>query len=85
MTQARLELEALWTAAFGGPPPVAASPALLSRIIVECLPLAPPYGSLGAPPSAPLPGEDLVQQELVVGHRLGDGEAVARELDLRDA
>ncbi len=83
MTQARLELEALWTAAFGGPPPVEASAALLSEILVRCLPLAPPYGSLGVPSA--LPGEDLVQHELVVGHRLGDGEALARELDLRDA
>jgi hypothetical protein len=85
MTQARLELEALWTAAFGGPPPVEASAALLSEILVRCLPLAPPYGSLGAPPSAPLSGENLVEDKLVVGHGLGDGETLTRELDLRDA
>jgi hypothetical protein len=45
---AEKELSALWRHVFGQPPPVVGAPNLLSRILVQNLPPAPPY-RLGAP------------------------------------
>lgn len=37
------ELEAMWAALFGGPPPVSGPSSLLIRVMVAHLPAAPPY------------------------------------------
>ncbi len=41
--EAAAELAELWREVFGQPPPVTGAPSLLSRILVENLPPAPPY------------------------------------------
>jgi hypothetical protein len=44
------ELVALWTALFGGPPPVKGSPSLLAELMVRHMPGAPSYGPDSRPP-----------------------------------
>jgi hypothetical protein len=57
MSLADDELEALWRAVFGEPPPISADPGLLAELIVRFLPRAPAYDkfapSLGRPNPAP--------------------------------
>lgn len=45
------ELADLWRQVFGQPPPVVGAPSLLSKVLVQNLPPAPPY----TPTSAPAP------------------------------
>ncbi len=44
------ELVALWTALFGGPPPVKSSPSTLAELLVRHIPAAPSYGPDSRPP-----------------------------------
>ena len=46
------EWASLWQAVFGEPPPIAAEISLTARILVECLPLAEPYGPAPKPPGS---------------------------------
>jgi len=43
MSQAEVEIEALWTAVFGQPPAIHAPAEMLIGILVRCLAPAPPY------------------------------------------
>ena len=45
MPQSNQQIDLLWTTVFGQPPPIVAAPALLLAVLVEYLPLAPPYGA----------------------------------------
>jgi hypothetical protein len=49
------EVEALWSLVFGGPPSVHATLELLIGVLVDSLPLAPPYG-VGLQPPEPAIG-----------------------------
>jgi hypothetical protein len=44
MPSAKAEVEALWEAVFGGPPPIEAEHSLLLDVLMRCLPPPPPYG-----------------------------------------
>ena len=44
------ELAALWTALFGGPPPMKNSPSTLAELLVRHIPAAPSYGPDSRPP-----------------------------------
>jgi hypothetical protein len=50
-SEAEDELASLWREVFGQPPPVIGAPRLLSRVLIQSLPLAPPYepGVLATP------------------------------------
>jgi hypothetical protein len=41
--EAEDELAALWIQVFGEPPPLVGAPRLLTRVLVQSLPPAPPY------------------------------------------
>ncbi len=49
-------LRALWRELFGQPPAISGEPELLARVLVDCLPPAPPYcldEAVDAPSRAP--------------------------------
>jgi hypothetical protein len=53
------ELEQAWSAIFGGPPAMRAEGDLLLAILVDRMPMAPPYGDAPyarSPPDPPKPG-----------------------------
>ncbi|MBV9995250.1 MAG: hypothetical protein JO127_08550 [Caulobacteraceae bacterium] len=43
MSRSEAEIEALWVAVFGEPPPVKADPGLLIDVLLRCSPPLPPY------------------------------------------
>jgi hypothetical protein len=50
MSDAKLELEALWWALFQEPPVIDADPRMLAAVITHCLPAPPPYEFGRQPP-----------------------------------
>ncbi len=51
--EAEEELAALWRQVFGQPPPVIGAPSLLTKVLVQSLPQAPPYEPSARPPHHP--------------------------------
>ncbi len=47
------ELAELWQQVFGQPPPVIGVPSLLTKVLVQSLPQAPPYEPVPRPPRRP--------------------------------
>ena len=54
---AEQELEALWSAVFGEPPFIRAEADMLTQVMVDALPLAPPYVVGGGGPMSGSQGE----------------------------
>jgi hypothetical protein len=53
MPASKSEIEALWRALFGGPPPVEAPAEMMLEVLVRHLPQPTPYGHEEASPVAP--------------------------------